>query len=139
MAKKPRTIKSLKSELWTLFSKYIKLLHSKDGVTCLCFTCHRVLTIGTKTCQGGHWLPKDTYGVHWFEEDNVRPQCGPCNKWRLGDAEAFRRNLQVELGEGRIDELFESRMEGGSFSVEWYLEKIKEYKLKLSRIEPEDY
>ena len=139
MAKKPRTIKSLKIELWKLFSRYIKLQHSKDGVTCLCFTCHRVLTIGTKMCQAGHWLPKGTYGAHWFEEDNVRPQCQPCNKYKLGDSEVFRRNLPEEIGEDGIDWLFEMRNEGGSFSKAWYIDNIKAYKLKLSKIEPEDY
>ena len=71
MAKKP--IKPLKTKLWKLFSLYVKLRCSKNGVMTECYTCKVPLQIGTKNCQAGHWLPKGTYGYHYFNPDNVRP------------------------------------------------------------------
>jgi|TARA_Y100000310_G_C20677499_1_gene813938 hypothetical protein len=129
MAKRP--IKPLKAKLWKLFSLYIKLKFSKDGQRTQCYTCDAYLKIGSKNCQLGHWLPKGTYQNHYFNEDNVRPQCGRCNNWGLGEAETFRRRLQAEIGESKIDWLYETRKDGGTRKPEWYDERIEHYKEEL--------
>lgn len=93
-----------------------------------CFTCDAVLVIGTSNCQAGHWLSQRVSQAHVFESDNVRPQCFHCNISLRGNSEVFRRRLQEEIGEDRIEELYRTRSDKIKRTAEWYLSETERYK-----------
>ena len=125
--RKTKTIGKLKADLWEVFALYIKLNHSADGLWCKCFTCGKPIQIGTVDCQAGHWLPKGGYPVHYFEENNVRPQCFRCNHHLEGNSAVFERNLKDEIGADAVSELYETRHETVKRTRQWYLDQIAYY------------
>lgn len=135
MAKrKQKTVGKLKKELWKIFSLYIKLKHSSDGVHVDCYSCGVPLEIGTSNCQGGHWLPKGAYGSLYFEENNVAPQCYACNIFKAGNSEGFRRHLILDLGEAETDRMWSVRKDILKRNRVWYLENIELYKNKVAEL-----
>lgn len=130
MARKKKTLPQLKKDLWKVFSKVIKLRNACDGWT-KCYTCDRPLELNTSGTHAGHWLPKGGYPFHYFNENNVRPQCYHCNINLSGNSEVFRRRLADEIGEQTLDEMYETRHESAKRTREWYEEKIKHYKTEL--------
>lgn len=132
---KKQTVSKAKKKLWTLYAKYMKLKYSNDGLTCNCFTCGANLKIGTSNCQLGHWLPKGGYSYHYFTEDNTRPQCYHCNINLSGNSAVFERNLKAEIGEDRVDEIFNTRHLSEKRNIIWYEELIEHYKQKIKDYE----
>lgn len=133
MAKK-QTISKLKSDLWKVFSLYIKTKYSIDGEWVNCYTCGANIQIGTSNCQAGHWLPKGGYSYHYFNENNVRPQCNRCNRFLDGNTAVFEQNLRKEIGDELVNEIYETRHLSEKRDRIWYLDKIEEYKLKLMEL-----
>ena len=87
--RKTKGIAALKKDLWKHFALFIKLKYSSDGQYTECYTCGRSLEIGTSSCHAGHWLTKKGYPVHYFHENNVRPQCYHCNINLSGNTLSF--------------------------------------------------
>ena len=133
MSKKPKGVAALKKDLWTVFAKYCKYTRHADGYV-NCFTCDANLQIGTSNCQLGHWLPKGGYPYHYFNEDNVRPQCYHCNINLSGNSEVFRRRLIDEIGIDRLNEIYDTRHTLEKRSAGWYSDKIADYKDKLHEL-----
>lgn len=120
-----------KGRAWKYFSRYIRLLYSKDGV-CKCFTCGAFH--GVKNIDAGHYISRSN-SVVLYDEDNVRPQCSGCNRFRQGEAFKFRTNLVATIGGDRVKGL-ELRAQGrGDDSLRCHLEKEQEYKKKLVELE----
>jgi len=130
-----KKIGALKTKFWQIFTRYIKLKYSEDGKYVSCFTCAKPLEIGTTNCQGGHWLPKKGYPFHYFTEDNVRPQCYHCNHSLEGNTAVFENHLRKEIGNKRVDDIYNSRHDFEKKDWIYYTEKIKEYTLKLKEYE----
>lgn len=122
-----KNIKELKKELWKHFSLWVKLSRSDDDYV-RCYTCNSPLRIGTIDCQAGHWLPKKSCSIHYFEPDNVRPTCHHCNCFLMGNSKIFKEKLIEEIGKSRVDELYDTRLMPACRDVEWYLEMIDKYK-----------
>ena len=127
-----KPIGKLKKLLWTEFALYNKLIRSEDGQYCSCYTCGKPLEIGTSNCQMGHWLPKGGYSVHYFEENNVRPQCYHCNISLSGNTAVFEYELRNEIGDDRVNDMFECRSEKIKRDKSWYIDKIDSYKEKFT-------
>lgn len=125
--KKTKTLGALKKDLWELFSLYIKITHSTDGLWCRCFTCDKPIQIGTSDCHGGHWLSKGAYPVHYFNEDNVRPQCLRCNCHYGGLASEFERRLKDEIGAKAVEQMYETRHQKVKRDRQWYIDQIAYY------------
>ena len=85
---KSRLVKKLDS----IFSKYIRLKHSKNGI-CTCFTCGRKYEV--KKIHAGHFMSRRHYSTRW-DEENVRPQCYGCNVGNQGKQYEFAINLNNE-------------------------------------------
>lgn len=133
--KKTKGIKQLKADLWRLFTFYIKKKYSHDGEWCSCYTCGRPIRICDSQCCGGHYLNKTAHPVHYFHEDNVRPQCmTPCNGFKEGNSAVFRDRLIEEIGVDKVIELEETKYQEVKRSRDWYLEKINEFKGKLDEL-----
>jgi len=129
--KKKPTLTSLRKKLWKIFSLYIKLKYSTDGKTVRCFTCGADLDIGTSNCQVGHCFTKTAYPYHYFNENNVRPQCYHCNISKSGDGPTFYRRLLDILGQEVMDDIFETKSTPTKRTVEWYEDKTEEYNNKI--------
>ena len=127
-------VAALKKLLWKDFALWVKLNWSKDGREVDCFTCGKTMYIGDPACQGGHWLSKAAYGVHYFNENNVRPQCASCNLFYQGEAESFRRALELEIGKEAVDELYESRHEKWKPDRGWYVDQIIHYRQEIAEM-----
>ena len=135
MPRKQKTITKLKKDLWKVFSLYIKLKHSEDGEWCSCYTCGNPIKIGTSSCHGGHFLSKAAYNIHYFNENNVRPQGSCCNTFKEGDPITFRENLIEEIGLEAVEEMEATRHTVVKRDRGWYLDKIEHYKQEVERLQ----
>ena len=133
--KKQKSLPKLKKELWNLFAEYIKLEYSEDGEYVRCYTCDKLLKIGTPNCHAGHYLNKSTYSGLYFNENNVRPQCGmPCNGPRHGSPIEFREHLLREIGQKAVEELESRRHEPLTWKRPDYMERIEYYRIKIKEL-----
>ncbi len=100
--KKPRkpkgvdTVKSLKKEVWDIFSEYRRRKFTSDAGFCKCVTCGRV--DHWKNMQAGHYI----HGTLFLIEDIVWPQCPQCNGFKSGMAVEYRKFLVEQLGEDNV-------------------------------------
>lgn len=119
-------------KLWKLFSYFTKLHASLDGIHCRCFTCNKLLKIGSEDCQGGHWLNKKNYSYHYFTEDNVRPQCNDCNCVRDGNEDVFEQRLIEQIGIHAVAYLDQTKHISEKRDLFWYKEMIVVYTGKIA-------
>ena len=92
MAKKLTRSKLVK-KLDTVFSQYIRLKDSKDGIG-TCITCGKQDHI--KNLQAGHFQSRKHYNIRW-DERNVKIQCSACNVFRYGEQFKFSLYLGDKL------------------------------------------
>ena len=130
-----KSIGQLKKLLWTQFALYNKLIRSHDGKYVDCYTCYKPLEIGTSNCQMGHWLPKGGYSYHYFNVNNVRPQCYHCNISLSGNTAVFEHNLRSEIGDQIVDDIYEARSLKVKRNKAWYIDAIEEYKRQIGNID----
>jgi hypothetical protein len=123
---KSRLVKKLDS----IFSKYIRLKHSKNGI-CTCFTCGRKYEV--KKIHAGHFMSRRHYSTRW-DEENVRPQCYGCNVGNQGKQYEFAINLNKEE-EGKADQLLSKSRELVKFSTGDIEMLIANYQDKLKQLE----
>ncbi len=84
-----------------IFSKYIRLKYSVDGMV-RCYTCGRWYPYSQMTV--GHFIKRQFSGVR-YDERNVKPQCRRCNYFLQGNDIEFERQLKKEYGEHVVDSL----------------------------------
>lgn len=130
-SRKQKTIGQLKKDLWKVFSQLIKVRYSTDGIWTQCFTCERPLEIGTSGCHAGHFLVKSAYSYHYWNDNNVRPQCYNCNINKSGDTAVFQRNLELEIGRDAVNELIDTRHKTEKRNRAWYEDKLEQCKREL--------
>ena len=92
MAKKLTRSKLVK-KLDTVFSQYIRLKDSKDGIG-TCVTCGKQDHI--KRLQAGHFQSRKHYSTRW-DERNVKIQCAACNVFRYGEQYKYSLYLGNKL------------------------------------------
>jgi hypothetical protein len=94
-------------KLDTVFSQYVRLKNADKNGMVKCYTCGALRHY--KCLDAGHYHDRKWMGIRW-NVDNVRPQCYYCNKFRQGRGPDFRKNLIMEIGEERVEELFYLRL-----------------------------
>lgn len=104
-----KKLPALKKLLWKEFALYIKLSNQTDTGWCECYTCNKPIRIGDRDCQAGHWLSKKTYPFHYYNEDNVKPQCCSCNEYHQGRPVEFEERLRQEYGVAHIEDMKDLR------------------------------
>lgn len=129
-----KTVPQLQNTLWPLIALYIKRNHSSDGLHCKCFTCDKAIKIGDRDCQAGHWIPR-TYSPTKYEEDNLRPQCSTCNEFHHGKPVEFERNLRLEIGDERVEELKTLSTQRWKWDRSELVKQIEYYKGELKEME----
>ncbi|KKN75778.1 hypothetical protein LCGC14_0376540 [marine sediment metagenome] len=73
-----------------------------------CYTCGRLVDIRRRGGgQAGHYKPRGLGGGSgtYFDERNIRVQCGSCNGFEGGRTEEFREGLVAEYDEETVQEL----------------------------------
>lgn len=99
MSKKPTRSKLVK-KLDTVFSQYIRLKDSVDGIG-TCITCGKQDNI--KNLQAGHFMSRKHYFLRWSEE-NVKIQCAACNVFRYGEQYKYSLYLGNKLSKKLLEE-----------------------------------
>ena len=105
---------SAKKKAWSACSKYVRNLHSRDGI-CTCYTCGVSKPISDM--QAGHAIQGRGNSI-LFETDGIRPQCPGCNVWQGGRLDVFIPKLIDEIGRERYDELLALKSKSVKFSIE---------------------
>ena len=122
---KKLTRSKLVKKLDTVFSQYIRLKDSKDGIG-TCITCGKQDYI--KNLQAGHFQSRKFYSIRW-DERNVKIQCSGCNIFRYGEQFKFSLYLGNKLSE---ELLAESRVIRKFTNVELE-EMIQKYSQRLKK------
>ena len=97
-----KTISKLKKELDTIFSLYIRLRESEEGLV-QCFTCGKVSHYKSGM-QNGHFQSRKHLSTRW-SETNCQVQCVGCNMFKAGEQYKFSVALDSKYGEGTAEEL----------------------------------
>lgn len=123
--KKPRrspgevTVKSLKKEVWDLFSEWVRRKDAVDGYA-QCVTCGKRLL--WQEMQAGHYKSRK-HNNTFLNERNVHVQCPICNMWNHGEMVTYREFLINTYGENVIptlDYLARLRHDFSIFELEQY-------------------
>jgi hypothetical protein len=123
-----KPLKAIKKNLWTLFSRYIRLSYSNKNGLCQCYTCGIVLPY--KQLQAGHAITGRRNAI-LFEEQIVRPQCYQCNIHKHGLYQIFIPKLCIEIGIDKYQELEKYSKEVVFLDREWCENQIEIYKKKI--------
>lgn len=125
---KKKTTSQLKKKLDEIFSRYIRLKHSKDDGKSSCYTCG--VEKHWRELQNGHFISR-SYLATRFNEDNCRPQCVGCNVFGGGRQVVFGSKLEAEKN-GIINMLYRKAQEitkdyPYQERINHYTELLKEY------------
>lgn len=84
-----------------IFSRYIRELNAKYGL-CRCYTCGTSQSIALTDC--GHFMSRYHMATR-FDENQCRPQCVECNRYKNGNLKVFEIRLKAELGEQTVENI----------------------------------
>jgi hypothetical protein len=129
--KKLRSISSLKKELDTIYSLYIRQKYAEPNGNCACYTCSK--QGHWKTLQNGHYISRRHHSTRWHDQ-NCRPQCPGCNIFNQGNAPAFALHLVREFGPEILEELEKIKNQTVHLDRLFYESKIEEIKQKLNNL-----
>lgn len=130
------SIKKLKADCWTLFSKYIRLRDCLKTTKTLdrgvCYTCPTELPF--KALQAGHFVAGRHNG-NLFSERGCHAQCAGCNIYKHSNPLVYRRQIIKDYGPGADEELEREAAIVRKFTVEELQEKIAYYKAEIKKLE----
>ena len=132
MANKKLSRSKLVKKLDTIFSQYIRLKDSIDGIA-TCFTCGVKKNWKGDGMQAGHFQSRRHYSTRWLET-NVMPQCQKCNLWSAGEQFIFGQNLDIKYGEGTARRLHIKAQQILKISDKEIIEMIKRYKTFVDKM-----
>lgn len=111
--KKKKTYAQLKKELDNVFSLYIRIRYSKDGLVS-CFTCGVIKPI--KQMQCGHYVSRSNLSLRWSEY-NCHVQCFSCNIWKKGNMDVYAIKLITKYGKDILQNLMTEKHQIVKFST----------------------
>lgn len=127
---KTKQYTGLIAKLDRLFSKYIRLKYSDNGVI-RCYTCDKPYVYNNIQC--GHFVSRK-YWNYRFHEDNARPQCIKCNYFEHGNYAVYARKLAEEIGHEKVQYMQANKSMKKLYQYE--IEAlIKHYTKKLKELE----
>jgi hypothetical protein len=115
------------------FSRYIRLLHSEDGL-CTCYTCGMVLPI--KEIENGHFMKRE-HKTTRYHENNCRPQCKTCNgdTKHNGKQLEFEENLINEIGITEVYEIKALSKQTVNASAKFFRDISDQYRIKVNELQ----
>jgi hypothetical protein len=90
------TVKSLKADVWDLFSEWVRRKDADSSGYVQCITCGKKLL--WKECDAGHYISR-RHNSTFIDERNVKPQCKWCNGFGHGMETAFKQAIINLYGE----------------------------------------
>ena len=95
------------------FSRYVRLKNAWKSNSVLvnkCYTCNATKKVKSLKhgLDNGHFQTRNKIIIR-YEEDNCRPQCTYCNKYRNGEQAEFERRLRHEIGNKKVERLYSIR------------------------------
>ena len=134
--KKPKSKAKLKTAVWDIFSKYIRMRDCLGTTGSVaygeCFTCDEPPQHEFKDLDAGHFI-SGRHNANLFSEKGCHAQCRRCNRFLHGNQLEYRRQIIRLYGKG-YDEILEAEARRiKKFTVveledikKYYTEKIKE-------------
>ena len=122
--KKAESIGVLTKKLDRIFSVYVRLSGTKQGGSCKCFTCDKVLH--WREIQCGHFQSRRFYSTR-FHVLNCKPQCYACNIGLSGNQYTFGVNLDKLHGEGTAESMVRASRGVKKFTSAEMVELITQY------------
>jgi len=124
--KKPKlpSTSTLKTKLW----EHVKQFTRARGNTC--YTCQKGGLEGSNH-QSGHMIPSGACGaILRYHPSNIRPQCYSCNINYGGQGAEFLRRMTIEIGQEKVDKLFQLKQKSIKADVLFYMKLIELYTAK---------
>jgi hypothetical protein len=97
------TVKSLKAEVWDLFSEYIRRRDSDENGYIKCCTCGK--SAHWKEVDAGHFISRKQ-NMTLYDERNSHAQCKYCNGPKQGNIIAYQDFMLNKYGQKTVDELW---------------------------------
>jgi DNA-directed RNA polymerase subunit RPC12/RpoP len=130
--KKKSELTLAKDNAWKYVSRYYRLLYTKGGYG-KCYTCS-AKNIPIYELDLGHYITRGV-AITRYHPDNLKCQCGRCNRLQDGNKHIFRDHLIEELGIDRVLSLEKLSHETGDDSILHHRMIAQEYKEKLKELE----
>jgi hypothetical protein len=96
------TAKSLKADVWDLFSEWVRRSAADEDGYCACVTCGKIDI--WKSMQAGHYISRKYSGT-FIDKRNVHVQCPKCNLFLHGNLVAYEEFMLKTYGERVLAEL----------------------------------
>lgn len=128
---KKQTVSKAKKKLDQIFSQYIRLKASKDGMA-VCVTCG--VKKPWKELQAGHYEKRGKNALR-YDETNVHPQCVGCNVFQKGNYTRYARYMIDMYGADYLKELEQEAKKMKQWKVYELEDLIEEYKTKLKALD----
>lgn len=120
--KRSRTdiIGKLKKMLWEACKVVVRAKYGHPDGTFTCYTCDKTL-LKPQDAQTGHFIASSVGGISLrYNLDNLRIQCYTCNIHLGGNGAEFYRRLVLEVGQEKVDSLFEIKKQIVKADRIWY-------------------
>lgn len=124
---KKQNRKLIVKKLDAIYSQYIRLSESKDGMA-TCVTCKK--QDNWKDLQNGHFYSRGRYATRW-DDDNCHVQCVGCNVFLKGNYIAYTKYMIDRYGREFVDELETKSRQIYKVSTVELQEMIETYKEKV--------
>ena len=129
--KKADSIGVLTKKLDRIFSVFVRLSGTREGGSCACFTCAKVLH--WREIQCGHFQSRRYYSTR-FHELNCKPQCYGCNIGLSGNQYTFGVNLDKLHGKGTADSMVAQSKMQTKFTSEEMKYMIENYEQEVAKL-----
>lgn len=116
----------------TLIQKYVRLKQFAYEGHCTCCTCGR--TGDWKEFDGGHWISRGWSATSTIEE-NIHPQCKPCNRFGNGRHDDYTLFMIDMYGEEKVRELNRLKRQGEAPKRAELIDIIADYKGRLRELQ----
>lgn len=125
--RKKTPLKKLKLRLWELCKEITRKKYQRENRTWVCYTCDRIIDEPAKA-HTGHGIASAVGGVLLrYHLDNLRIQDYFCNVNLGGNGGEYYRRLVQEIGQEKVDSLYQLKHQTIKADELWYEEKIREY------------
>lgn len=122
--------KSKINSLDRIFSKFIRLRDSKDGMF-ICCSCGQVKPF--EQGDAGHFINRRWMSLRW-REDNVHMQCRSCNRFDEGNSVGYARFMDKKYGSNHVDLLMTLKNQSAKYTDFDLDILITEYKQKVKAL-----
>lgn len=122
--------KRIKNRLDRVFSLYIRLRDSRDGL-CKCITCGKLFSI--KEGDAGHFISRKHESTR-YDEKNVAAQCRYCNRFSQGKQFEFGGAIDKKYGIGTAEKLLLKSKMACKRDTSDYRYMYEFYKVKLEEL-----